>query len=875
MLKSWIGFVRSSVRLKINLAITSVFLVMLLVLSVSLYVDQRSKNLDTAVTQLLGTNNFYFDSLNTLMLADGMEEREELRLKMLELPGITEVRMNRAPAIINKFGEGLPSQQPVDDLDARGLAGESVIEVQEVDGHRVVTVVEPYLLTENTRGTDCLECHRRIESGTVGGAIRLSYSLEEADSQIPVFLMKKVGILLGLFVVALVALSLLMQRLVRTPICSALNVANAIAEGDLNNTIESASADEMGHLMNALGAMQGNLRESIEQDRRKAAESLRIKLALDNSVTPTTVSDADNNLIYMNQAAEDLFLGMEAAWHAENAGFVLSELLGNSLGELMPPGELRDTYRRKLDQPTELEGLVAGRYMRLFTAPVYDQESTYQGRVTQWEDLTEKRAQEEREQKRLERERQVAAENQRIKVALDQVSANVMLADPEGNIIYLNRSAQGLFDAAADDLRLGLPDFDEKSLVGTNIDAFHKDPRHQRKLLASLADTYVADMEMGGRTMRIIANPVKTEQGDRLGTAVEWEDRTDQVAVEREIDGLVESARKGDLDQRIVLDGRTGFFRQLGEGFNQLMDELAGVFDDIARVMGHMAEGDLRHAIDKDYQGRFGRVKTDVNQTLSNMREIIANLAGVAERVNGGAGEIATGNANLSARTEEQASSIQETAASLEQMTSTVRGSAENASLANKASGTARAAAEQGSEVVARAVQAMQQIDKASAQIGEIISVVDGIAFQTNLLALNASVEAARAGEQGRGFAVVAAEVRSLATKSADAAKEIKELVLDSSAKVQTGSELVNNTGKALEEILLNVKKVGDVVSEISAASSEQAAGIEQVNRAVNQIDETTQQNAALAEQASAASTAMTENARELLRMVSLFQTDN
>jgi len=873
MLKAWVRSAQGSVRFKINLAIASVFLVVMVALSVNLYVEQRTKNLQDAITHLIGTNNFYFDSLNTLMLADGMEEREELRLKMLELPGITEVRVNRAESITKKFGEGFESEKPVDEFDHRGLAGESVVEVREIDGNRVVTVVEPYLMTENTRGTNCLECHRGIESGTVSGAIRLSYSLEDADSQIPLFLAKKVGILLVMFVLALVALSVLMQRLVRNPIDKALGVANAIAGGDLSSAIDNASRDEMGQLMDALKTMQGNLRESIENDRRTAAESLRIKLALDSSVTPTTVSDADNRLIYMNQAAKDLFTDMETAWRTSNSEFVVAELLGKSLGELMPAGELQDVYRRKLERPTEMEGEIAERLLHLFAAPVYDSDNVYQGRVTQWEDLTEQRAQEAREQERLEQERREAAANQRVKVALDQVAANVMLADPDGNIIYLNRSAQSLFDAAADDLRLDLPNFDETSLVGTNIDVFHKNPEHQRGLLASLSDTYVAEMEVGGRTMRIVANPVTGEDGDRLGTAVEWEDRTEQVAVEREIDSLVEAARKGDLDQRIVLEGRSGFFRQLGEGFNQLMDELAGVFDDIARVMGYMAEGDLRHSIEQDYQGRFGRVKTDVNRTLENIRGIVANLTSVAEQVNGGATEISTGNSSLSSRTEDQASSIQETAASLEELTSTVRNNADNALLANKASASARDAAEQGGEVVARAVSAMHQIDEASAQIGEIIGVIDEIAFQTNLLALNASVEAARAGEQGRGFAVVATEVRNLASRSADAAKQIKELILDSSNKVKSGSELVNETGQALEEILLNVKKAADVVSEISAASHEQSAGIDQVNQAVNQIDESTQQNAALAEQASAASAALSENARELMRVVGNFRT--
>ena len=199
-----------SIRFKVNLAIASVFLVVMGVLAGYSYVEERRNNLDLAITQVRGMNAFYFDALNTLMLADAMEERGELRSKMLELPGITEVRVNRAEAVTKKFGAGTPDQAPTDDLDHRGLAGESVVEISEQNGHRLVTIVEPYLLTENTRGTDCLECHRRIEPGTVGGAIRLSYSLESVDSLVISGLVKKFGVLAVLFIVALLARPALM-----------------------------------------------------------------------------------------------------------------------------------------------------------------------------------------------------------------------------------------------------------------------------------------------------------------------------------------------------------------------------------------------------------------------------------------------------------------------------------------------------------------------------------------------------------------------------------------------------------------------------------------------------------------------------------------
>jgi methyl-accepting chemotaxis protein len=288
--------------------------------------------------------------------------------------------------------------------------------------------------------------------------------------------------------------------------------------------------------------------------------------------------------------------------------------------------------------------------------------------------------------------------------------------------------------------------------------------------------------------------------------------------------------------------------------------------------MDHMARGDLTRNIEREYQGTFGRVKDDVNGTLGNMRRIVQDLRDAADFLSTASDEISSGNNNLSARTEQQASSLQETASSMEELTSTVRNNADNAQQANQLAAVSRGKAEEGGAVVERAIEAMREIDSASGKIAEIIGVIDEIAFQTNLLALNASVEAARAGEQGRGFAVVATEVRNLASRSASAAKQIKELIKDSVQKVRSGAELVNQSGETLGQIVQAVKKVGDIVAEIAAASTEQSAGIDQVNQAVTSMDEVTQQNAALAEQTSAASASMQEKTREMAHMVGFFK---
>jgi len=464
-----------------------------------------------------------------------------------------------------------------------------------------------------------------------------------------------------------------------------------------------------------------------------------------------------------------------------------------------------------------------------------------------------------------------SAANERIKQALDGVTSNVMIADMDLNIVYMNTTAEDLFRGAESDFRKDLPGFDASKLVGTCIDVFHKNPAHQRGLLENLTSTYTAGIDVGGRSMRVIANPVIGTDGRRLGTVVEWSDRTGELAVERDVQSVVNSALAGDLTKRISLDDKDGFFETLSKGVNDLVGVAEKVINDTIRVLSAMAVGNLTETIDADYEGSFGRLKDDANATVAKLTEVVGNIQSSSASVKTGASEISQGNADLSQRTEEQASSLEETASSMEEMTSTVKQNADNAGEANQLAIVARDQAQKGGSVVSQAVVAMGEINASSKKISDIISVIDEIAFQTNLLALNASVEAARAGDQGRGFAVVASEVRNLAGRSATAAKEIKELIEDSAGKVDEGSRLVNESGETLDEIVSGVKKVTDIVGEIAAASQEQSTGIEEVNKAIMQMDELTQQNAALVEEAAAASESLGEQADGLSQMMDFF----
>ena len=286
----------------------------------------------------------------------------------------------------------------------------------------------------------------------------------------------------------------------------------------------------------------------------------------------------------------------------------------------------------------------------------------------------------------------------------------------------------------------------------------------------------------------------------------------------------------------------------------------------------HIAEGDLSQAIEVRGKDESAQLLQALDAMKSNLSQIVGQVRQGSESVSTASSEIAQGNQDLSARTESQASALEETAASMEELSSTVKQNADNARQANQLAQSASTVAVQGGEVVAQVVDTMRGISDSSKKIADIINVIDGIAFQTNILALNAAVEAARAGEQGRGFAVVAGEVRSLAGRSAEAAKEIKQLITDSVERVDQGTALVDRAGNTMNEVVASIRRVTDIMGEISAASSEQSAGVAQVGEAVTQMDQATQQNAALVEEMAAAAGSLRNQSQELVQAVAVFK---
>ena len=605
-----------------------------------------------------------------------------------------------------------------------------------------------------------------------------------------------------------------------------------------------------------------------QKEHELSAANTRIKQALDNVSTSAMVADADNNIIYINQAAEDMMVAAEKELRVDLPNFDARKIVGNNVDIFHKNPAHQQAVLEKLRSTYRTQITVGGRSFDLIANPIVGDNEERIGTVVEWKDVTVELA-------RLKKEKELADANARVKQALDNVATCTMVADENNDIIYMNESVYAMLKVAESDLRKDLPHFNADDVLGKNVDIFHKNPAHQRSMLEKLTSTYKTQIVVGGRSFSLTANPIISDEGQRLGTVVEWLDRTNEVAIEVEVENLIESASKGDLSVRVVEENKEGFFKQLSGGLNQIVAISEGVISDTVEILDALAHGDLTKRITTDYQGSFDKLKRDANATADKLTEVIGRIEESANTVATGAEEIAQGNTDLSQRTEEQASSLEETASSMEEMTSTVRQNADNAVTANQLAQEAETKAASGGSIVSKAVSSMAEINDSSKKISDIIGVIDEIAFQTNLLALNAAVEAARAGEQGRGFAVVAGEVRNLAQRSAAAAKEIKDLIRDSVTKVEDGTALVNQSGDMLNEIVEAVRKVNRTIADISVASEEQSSGIEQVNKAVSQMDEMTQQNAALVEEASAAGESMSEQARAMKQLLSFFRLDD
>ncbi len=459
-----------------------------------------------------------------------------------------------------------------------------------------------------------------------------------------------------------------------------------------------------------------------------------------------------------------------------------------------------------------------------------------------------------------------ATEMQSLTNALDSASSSILVLTADSDIQFVNQAAQQLLTNYQQAIGFS------GDLIGQSLPAMMPSIQGLESALTELHQPRSFRFSLPGFQGQLTATPVMTVDGERSGCVVEWQDNTEQLAIEQEIASLVSAAQQGDLSVRAKTAGRDGFLLGLSEGFNALLETWDDVLVDVNSALGQVAEGDLTPRLSQNYDGAYARLAANLNQALEKMGATLTQIDELADSISSGVRQINSGNQDLSQRTEQQANELQHIMQSLSEFSASMHTNAESThASSNEAQATVSQASES-QQTLSDAIAAMEQINQASSQISQIIGVIDEIAFQTNLLALNASVEAARAGESGRGFAVVATEVRNLAQRSATAASDIKSLILDSEQKVQAGTALVNHSGEALAAMVDRIGHLSEVSQALRTSIDTQLGALDKVQNGTQSIDNSTQQNASLAEQTSAASELLEARAKELFDSVRLFK---
>ena len=589
------------------------------------------------------------------------------------------------------------------------------------------------------------------------------------------------------------------------------------AQGRFDGVVEAWGRDELASMLLAIKRVQTRLGFEFAETVRRANESERlrqiserIKQALDVAAANVMLADLDGKVVYANQSCLRMFESAQAALRTKLPTFYAADVIGSDACQFHPDLRAQRQFLADLRQAHSEQMELGGRTFRLGYNPVIDASGQRLGTVIEWLDRTDELA-------AAEAERRIAAANAQVKQALDSCSTNVMIADAQNNIIYTNKAVDDMLARNEAKLRQALPHFDARQINGKNFDVFHKNPAHQQRLVASLQGEYKTEVKVSGLTFALTANPIVDTQGQRLGSVVEWKDRTAEVEAEAEVSRLVDGATHGDFSNRMAANAdQASFFGKLADRFNVLMDTVSNTIRD---------------------------VRSAAEQLTSASEQVSATSLSLSQSASG------------------QAASVEQTSAALEEMTSSIQKNSNSAVKTDAMAQQSAAEAEEGGEAVAQTVEAMRSI-------AAKIAIIDDIAYQTNLLALNAAIEASRAGEHGRGFAVVAAEVRKLAERSQSASMEIKELAGNSVT-------MAEKAGQMLAQMMPSIHQTSELVQGISAASGEQADGVRQINSAMGLLNTTTQQNASASEQLSATAEELSAQATQLQELMSFFRLES
>ncbi len=721
-------------------------------------------------------------------------------------------------------------------------------------------------------------------------------------------------IVLAFFII--VIMTIYVQKLIISPILSASHIAEQIAKGNFSNTILVSSHDEIGKLLINLNTMQSNLDDmqcdlklKVEQQREQAQENGRIKQALDNATSPVMLATKSGQIIYANQQCHALFTTYEDIIGYKDVLEVAT------IDKLFINQTQLSTLQQAHSEQVCCEVTFAHIVFNIIANPVIDESGKTSGIVYELTDLTQQRQAESHIDSIIK-----AAVAGKLGSRLSTVGYTgfmLTLADGINQMLdaivspihqtrdYLNQIAKGdiptvitgQYNGEFLEIKQSL-ETSTKAIIqlidDTNMlvaAASHgqlskraEETHHQgdfKKIIHgfnSTLDSIIEPVQLTTKyldsiSIGVLPTDLSTNyRGDflqikhSLATSIEAIHNMVQDSTQ-----LANAASLGDIDCRAEESKHSGEFLVIVKGINRTLDAISAPLNECIAVMHAVSEGNLTKQVQGNYEGQFELLKQSVNISVSNLSQMVSLITATADTITNSSHNIRSGMSDLNIRTESQAASIEETTSSMSEITETVQINTQNAHKANELAVLTDSQAQQGGKLVTSTVDAMQEISKSSAEISNIIEVINEIAFQTNLLALNAAVEAARAGEKGRGFAVVAAEVRHLAQRSADASKNIAILLNDSSDKVRHGMELASQSGKTLVSIVASIKDLAALMHDIATASSEQSSGIAQINSAVKQMDSIIQMNSGLVDNANASSNSLSQDAEELKKLMYQF----
>ncbi len=642
------------------------------------------------------------------------------------------------------------------------------------------------------------------------------------------------------------------QSTILVPVCSPDHwtaVFEFFAEDDF--ACENSTTQTMAVAAQILAAQcnQNALQGSVAIGNASRNGSMNALICIDKDLVVTEV----------NQASIDLLTEYLPHFQEAFPGFQISQVLGANIDSFhRNPEHNRRMLAECKSWPLKSEINIGDLVFELSISEARDKHGDLRGYALEWMEIG--------------KARDVATQAARQDSMIENCEAMFMTADLDLKITYCNPSVLRMLQKYEGQLQKAFPNFNVNNLVGICVDDFHVNPAHQRNILSNPANLPVTSaLQLGPLHFAVTAMALRDSEGEFVGVAVQWTDLNDRERYREQVNGVIEAVRTGNLSQRGDLDAVSPDFAEMLQGVNDVVDQFVRPLQSIGNVVKYLSQQDLTHRMDGEFEGDFAAMQEQFNEALANMEQVVGRVGASAADVAMAADTINEGAAKLADGASTQASAIEEISASLEEMTSMTHQNADNSSEARSLAANAQESAKTGQETMTDMQEAISAIKNSSDETAAIVKTIEEIAFQTNLLALNAAVEAARAGDAGKGFAVVAEEVRSLAQRSAEAAKDTARLIAGAVKNADSGVTISSRVGELLTEIFDGSTKVNDLVAEIAAASKEQADGVSQINGAVDQMNKVTQENAANSEESSASAIQMKAEVDRLAELAGMF----